>query len=180
MKREMTRFACRTNVEDWASPFCKRLDGCLQAEGFQLLDLPWKTFELRKHDRDHFTMKGFDRFRAALTRALVRRGVCGRVLVIADSTIDWLNDERRSADAKLVRSLARRGIQARVVSQSGSGFCALRGVGRDFSTITQRYLRTNAGWRDATWVVVGGWNDEWEDVPMSEVRKSIRNLVSLS
>lgn len=172
--------ACRTNVEHWASPFCKRLDGVLHEEGFQLLDLPWKTFELRKHDRDHFTMKGFNRFRATLARALARRGVRGRVLVIADSTVDWLNDERRLADAKLVRSLARRGIQAKVVSQSGSGFCALRGVGRDFATIVQRYLRKNAKWRDATWVVVGGWNDEREYVAMNAVREAISKLVDLS
>jgi len=154
--------ASTTDVAHWRSPFCAGVDRALDTCGFGRVELPWDTFQVLQRDRDHFTKRGFDAFRQALAAELARRDVVGDVLVIADSTIDYLNDASRSADAAVCRALRARGMVPRVLSEGGSGFCARGHAGHDFSELASGVLRgaDGARWRGATWVVIGGWNDE--------------------
>jgi hypothetical protein len=175
----------RTNVSRWKSPFCADLDQHLLSLGATLVDLPWHDFELLKHDPDHFTQRGFDSFCRALVRELKANGVKGNVLIVADSTVDHLNRSRQSrpADAALRRRLSRAGMEAVVVSQCGSGFCALADWEKSFVDMVRRVLESTPSMKEAHWVLVGGWNDddgdEWSSGGGGEVREAVDRLLSL-
>ena len=171
--------ALRTNVAHWASPFCEELDLHMRSLGVTLIDLPWHDFELLKNDRDHFTARGFDSFRRTLARVLSSLDLGGELFVISDSTIDHNNGSNasRPADADVRRSLAYRGIAASVASQSGSGFCALREQRKSFTHLAKSRLRRTPSLRDAHWLIIGGWNDEW--YALDEVKEAARDLVAL-
>ena len=171
--------ACRTNVAHWKSSFCLSLDQHLQDSDVGLIDLPWKEFELVDGDRNHFAPRGFESFGMSLGSALVARNVTGDVLLIADSTVDYLNNEKRVADSNLTESLAQHGIRAAVLSQSGSGFSAMRADRKDFTSLAAAYLRGNSCWRTANWVVVGGWNDEHCGDTLQRVKRSVDELFGL-
>lgn len=163
-------YACRTSVKHWASSYCSKLDRTLEREGFQLLDLPWHTFELRPYDSDHFTKRGFRTFSNALASRLAELDVEGRTIVIADSTIDWLNDGMFDAHKKIRQTFRQHGLICRVASQSGSGFCALEREGRDFGRLLREALEYE---RYVNVVVIGGWNDERHGFAMERSRAAV-------
>ena len=160
--------ALRTDVHVWRCPALARLDAAMAALGFELLDLPWPSFGLLAHDRDHFTWRGLcgfcDALAAALAAALRRRGGpragAPRLCVCADSTVDYWNydgDGRRHgrADARLAAALRREGIDARIAATCGAGFVARAGEGLHFRAAARRVAAADA---DAL-LVIGGWND---------------------
>ena len=172
--------ALRTNVAHWSSPFCGQLDCHLVDCGIKLVDLRW-DFELLQNDPDHFTVRGFDSFRRALSSALSSEGVRGDVFLIADSTVDHINrsDPNRPADEKLRKSLAACGINATIVSQSGSGFCALRENKKSFFHMSRYKTRANPSLKKACWVLVGGWNDDTQGYALADVKRAVAELLEL-
>lgn len=168
-------YACRTNVEHWASRYCADLDRTLERSGFRLLDLPWHAFELRPYDSDHFTQRGFRKFAKAIAARLEGLGLEGPILVVADSTVDWLNDGTFDAHRKLRRAFRRRGLACETTSQSGSGFCALAHQGRDFGALLREALRCQ---NYANIVVVGGWNDERQGYAIERVSAAVSAFVA--
>ena len=154
----MNFFAVKTDVHVWRSPILRRLDACMANAGATLIDLPWDEFELYKHDSDHFTRKGYDRFVQAFAKALARTGL-QRVLVLADSTIDYHNWNATTytgtANALLIKTMRKHGVDAVVDAVSGSGFVALHDRNQSFG---HRLLRHRLRGCPHV-VVVGGWND---------------------
>lgn len=146
--------ALSTHQHVWKSEETKKIDAVLSQAGFTLCELPWSTFELCKHDQDHFTWNGFRAFARALVSAVASLGLT-RVEILADSTIDHCNFEGHvrtgRADAHLTRAFACAGIDARVDAWCGSGFVAMADVGADFPS-----RLSPSG---CALLVVGGWND---------------------
>ena len=174
--------AVRTNVSRWASPYCLALDSYLEARGVHLIDLPWDSFELLRHDQNHFTARGFDAFRSALATALSVHGVQGDLFVLSDSTVDHLNRGRdeRPADVKLQLSMRAHQIHATVSSQCGSGYCALRDQDADFGSLARAELeRPGTRARDAHWLIIGGWNDEWNGYGIARAQQAAGRLIQM-
>lgn len=173
----MMMLALRTSVSRWDSLFCDALDAHMRSEGVVLIDLPWESFQFLQADPNHFTARGFDTFRRCLASRVASAGVEGKVFVLSDSTVGHINREKADlpADVSLERSMARRGISASVVSQCGSGFCALRERALDFESIARR----RTGVCDAHWLIIGGWNDEAQGYDLEETKAAVTNLVSL-
>lgn len=148
-------YALRTNVHVWKSESLAEIDSVVENAGFRLLDLPWETMHLRKHDQDHFTWAGFRVFCRALADALHSHGIT-RVSIYADSTIDHLNWSSSlwtgSANEYCQKTLARRGVDAYIDSVCGSGYVA----GERFA---DRVMSATASEMDDV-LIVGGWNDE--------------------
>ena len=69
-----------------------------------------------------------------------------------------------------------------VVSQCGSGFCALADWEKSFVDLVRRVLESTPSMKEAHWVLVGGWNDDDGDEWSSgggEVREAVDRLLSL-
>ena len=172
----ITLLATRTNVGRWANDYFAQLDQALVEAGFTLVDLEWERFEVLARDPDHFTAKGFGAFRADLGRALTRTGGSGAMTVVSDSTIDHLNrdDPTRPADAAVVRSLSRHGVNATVITRGGSGFLARRDERQDFVSLAEGVVLRA---RPTAWLFIGGWNDHGAGYTVQQVRAAADRLV---
>ena len=140
-------FHLTTSVPPWNSPFLDGLDACLAQHGSTPILLPW-GYPL-EGDGEHFTEQGFSKFSYDFAKELGER-IRGPVLILSDSTIgyggeQWVHD--------VERSLAHRGIHARVDAVNGSGFVARARFGEHF------YARLRNRREDHV-VFIGGWNDE--------------------
>lgn len=146
-------YALRTNVHIWQCAFLEKLDFALSHNSVELVDVPWQSYALLKHDCDHFTWRGFQRFANDIAARI--RCMHGTVLLIADSTVGYWNDASISAATDYLLQQLPQG-KLIVDAVNGSGFLAMRDCDLDFR---RRIRRHNFD----TLFIVGGWNDVHHD-----------------
>ena len=167
----------RIDSQPWGpEPTLAQFDDTLLSLGSQIVDLTFSGLPL-EDDEEHFTRTAQGAFNARFASALRAATTATRVLVLADSTIDfhnWSCDGEWTgwATSSLEAALVGKGMHGALVDAvCGSGFVAGASRGEHFYARLSHHLR---GGHCGPVVFVGGWNDanlhRVEDV-LSAMRK---------
>ena len=139
----------------------QRLDLAVESMGVRLLNLPWRSFEYEEGDADHFTERGIRSFSETLAS---QTPLQGRVLILADSTVDHVNWAKSGWSKRTTKAhdllaqafrVLRPGLHLRVESDAGAGYVAKGVRGNTFLTLLER----GADHRPDVVILLGGWND---------------------
>lgn len=157
-----TMLHARINSSPWGPDFTlARFDKTLNDIGSRQLEVCFETMPL-EDDGEHFTREGQRMFNTAFAESLRVATPSRRIVVVADSAIDfhnWSDDGEWTgwASTALQDALSHKGFDAPLVDAiCGSGFVARAQFGEHFYARVSRHLR--AGYRGPV-VFVGGWND---------------------